>query len=291
MKKCIEPLWESKSDYQIFSLLAARLGFADDYTEGNTEIDWARKFFELSDLPSRITWEEFDDKGYHIINVPESYTPTPSLRWFAEGRPCDTPDPNNPKRLTDKGGELGTHSGKIEFVSRSLSERFPDDDERPPLPHFIPSWEGHQSALAAKYPLQLMSPHPRFTFHTHYDKHARWLDDIPIHRVRRDGYPYWPARIHPDDADARDIMSGDIVRLYNDRASVLCVAIVTGRVRPGVVHSYASSANYDPLEPGNPESPDRGGCVALLTPIRMMSKHAPGMAPNSCLIEVEKWTA
>jgi trimethylamine-N-oxide reductase (cytochrome c) len=70
---------------------------------------------------------------------------------------------------------------------------------------------------------------------------------------------------------------------------VLCIAVVTGRVRPGVVHSFASSAKYDLLEPGNPDSPDRGGCVAVLTPGRMLSKNAPGMAANSCLIQVAKW--
>jgi anaerobic selenocysteine-containing dehydrogenase len=119
MKKCIDPLWESKSDYQIFSMLAQRLGREQDYTEGNSEIDWARKFFEISDLPQRISWEEFDRKGYYIVNVPEDYRSTPALRWYAEGRACDTPDPSNPKRLTDKGHELGTDSGKIEFLSRA----------------------------------------------------------------------------------------------------------------------------------------------------------------------------
>ena len=56
------------------------------------------------------------------------------------------------------------------------------------------------------------------------------------------------------------------MRLYNDRGSVICVAVVTGRIRPGVIHSYASSAKYDPLLPGQPDSPDKGGCVAMLTP-------------------------
>jgi trimethylamine-N-oxide reductase (cytochrome c) len=290
MKKCIEPLWESKSDYRIFSLLARRLGLEQEYTEGNSEIDWARKFFELSDLPARISWEEFDRKGYYIVNVPADYRPTPALRWYAEGRACDTPDPSNPKRLTNKADELGTYSGKLEFVSRSLSEHAPDDGERPPLPRYLPSWEGHRSALAETYPLQLISPHPRFSFHTHYDKHASWLDEIPAHRVRRHGWAWWPARINSEDAAARGIRHGDIVKLYNARATVLCIALVTERVRRGVVHSCVSSANYDPLQPGNPNSPDRGGCVALLTPGRMISRNVAGMAANSCLIEVEKWT-
>lgn len=107
--------------------------------------------------------------------------------------------------------------------------------------------------------------------------------------VVKDGYAYWPARIHPKDASARGIENGDIIKLYNDRAGVLCAAVLTERVRQGIVHSPVSSAKYDPLEPGNPHSVDRGGCVALLTPGRMMSQNVAGMAPNSCLIEVEKW--
>jgi anaerobic selenocysteine-containing dehydrogenase len=70
---------------------------------------------------------------------------------------------------------------------------------------------------------------------------------------------------------------------------VLCCAVVTDRIRPGIVHSYASAARYDPLEPGKPMSVDKGGCVNLLTSSRMLSRNAPGMTPNSCLIEVEKW--
>jgi anaerobic selenocysteine-containing dehydrogenase len=69
----------------------------------------------------------------------------------------------------------------------------------------------------------------------------------------------------------------------------LGIAQVTERMRPGIVHSYASSSKYDPLERGKPYSVDRGGCVNLLTNSRLMSKNVPGMAPNSCLVEMEKW--
>ena len=84
-----------------------------------------------------------------------------------------------PRENTEKGKELGTYSGKIEFVSQSLLKHFPDDEERPPMPRYIPSWEGHTSELAKKYPLQLISPHPRFSFHTHHDAHVPWLARYP----------------------------------------------------------------------------------------------------------------
>jgi molybdopterin guanine dinucleotide-containing S/N-oxide reductase-like protein len=288
-QKCVEPVGESKSDYQIFCELAEKLGVKEEFTEGNTEEDWIKIMFDSSDLPKYISFEEFKKKGYYIVPQLENYKPTPCLRWFYEGRECDTPDLGNPKRNTEKGKELGTYSGKLEFVSQSLLKHTPDDDERPPLVHYIPSWEGHQSDLAKKYPLQLISPHPRYSFHTQHDSHVPWLSDIPGHRIWKDGYDYQVIHIHPTDAAARGIQNNDIVKLYNDRGAVLLIAQISERIRPGVVHSCEGSAKYDPLEPGKAGSIDRGGCVNLLTPSRMLSKNVPGMAPNSCLVEVSKW--
>jgi trimethylamine-N-oxide reductase (cytochrome c) len=287
-QKCIDPLYESKTDYQIFAELAERLGVKEEYTEGNTLEHWIKRQFDASDLPEYVSFEEFKKKGYYVVPVPEDYKPTPALRWFYEGRECDTPD-NNPKKNTEKAGELGTYSGKIEFVSQSLLKHFPDDEERPPMPRYIPSWEGHTSELARKYPLQLISPHPRFSLHTHHDAKSPWLAEIPAHRIMKDGYNWWVVRVHPADAVPRGINNEDIVKIYNDRGVVLGIAHVTERVRPGVIHSYESSSVYDPLEPGKTGSVDKGGCVNLLTPARMVSKNAPGMANNSCLIEIAKW--
>ena len=290
-QKAIEPLGESKSDYEILRLIAAALGREEEFTEGNTEDDWARMFFEASEIAKDgdITWEEFDRKGYYLIPCPEDRKPTPSLRWFAESRDCDTPDTGNRKRLAGKPAELGTYSGLIEFASQSLKVNTPHDTERPVVPHFIPSWEGYKSDMWYKYPLQIISPHPRFSFHTHYDKHESWLNDIPMHRVMKDGYAYWPCRINPVDAEARGIQDGDLVELYNDRGSVICIASVTERVPVGVMHSYGCSAAYDPIEPGVAGSTDKAGCVNLLTATTMLSKNAPGMTPNSCLCEIRKW--
>ncbi len=65
-------------------------------------------------------------------------------------------------------------------------------------------------------------------------------------------------------------------------------AQVTERVPPGTVHCYESVADYVPLgEPGH--SPDIAGCINILTPKRFVTPTSTGMAPNSCLIQVEKW--
>jgi len=287
-QKAIEPCGESKSDYEILRLIAAALGREEEFTEGHDEDDWAKLFFETSDIfkDGDITWEEFNRKGYYIVPCPEDRKPTPSMRWFYEKREADTPDPGNLPRKWGHPENLGTRTGLIEFEAKSLKDALPDDKERPPLVHWIPSWEGYKSEMYKKYPLQIISPHPRWSFHTHYDKHEAWLNDVQQHRIKIGGYPYWIARINPVDAKARGIKDGDVVELYNDRGSVLCAASVTERVPVGVLHSYGCTAWYDPIEAGTPGSTDKGGCINLLTSGKLLSKNAPGMTPNSCLCEI-----
>ena len=239
-----------------------------------------------------MTYEEFKKKGYFVVpSLPEDYKPTVSNKWYYEGRPVDTPDRFNPLQGTDKATELATPSGKIEFIRTRLQEYFPDDEERPPMPRYIPLYEGHESELAEKYPLILMTPHAKHSYHTHQDNKIEWLNDIRQHRIVKDGYAYWPMRLNPDDAEARGIKDGDLVMVYNDRARVLGVALVTERCRPGLLHSYQAAAKYDPLEPGNADAIDRGGCVNLLSHSRMTSKNAYGEANMSFLVEVCKWEA
>ena len=67
--------------------------------------------------------------------------------------------------------------------------------------------------------------------------------------------------MHPDDAKARDIKHGDIVKLYNDRASVLLIAQVTERVRPGVVHSYEGGVQVRPAGAGQGREHRQGRCA------------------------------
>ena len=132
---------------------------------------------------------------------------------------------------------LQTQTGKIEFECESLKRFDPNSEERPPIakytrPAEFPSGKGFED-----FPLQLISPHPRFSFHTQMDGKDSFLNDIPDHRVLVDGYYYWVMRINPEDAKARGIRDNDLVRLHNARGSVICAAKVTQRMLKGVVHS------------------------------------------------------
>jgi trimethylamine-N-oxide reductase (cytochrome c) len=289
--KCIEPLGESKPDFEIYNLIAQRIGLGQVYSEGNTDFDWCKRVFEASDLPGRIGWMEFLQRGYYVVPpLPEDRRDPVAYNWYYEGRKKDTPELTPlPSEYYGRYGEgLQTQSGLFEFESLSLKRFAPDDDERPPVPKYRQSWEGPASPLAKKYPLQLVSTHPRYSFHTMQDGKQGFMNEIDEHRVRIDGFDYWVCRMNPVDVDARGFKNRDIVELFNDRGSVLCALEITQRMPPGMIHSHESCADYRPVgEPGR--SPDRNGCINNLTPGRTVSKHAHGIAPNSCLVEVRKW--
>jgi molybdopterin guanine dinucleotide-containing S/N-oxide reductase-like protein len=290
--KCIEPVGESKSDFQIFLDIAKRLGFGAMFSEGVTEFDWCKRLFDATDTPKAISWEEFLKKGYYVIPAPKEELRAPvSFRAFAEDRLKDTPEiaplPADYTEQVFKG--LQTQSGKLEFVCSSLQRFDPDDPERPVMTKYIPAWEGHHTTeLYKKYPLQLITPHPRYSFHTMGDGKQSWINDIRDHRVLVDGYYYWIVRMNPKDAAARIIKENELVKVFNDRGAVICAAQITERVGPGTVHSYEGSAVYDPLgDPG--VAPDRGGCMNILTPGRFIIEKSHSIAANSCLVQIEKW--
>jgi molybdopterin guanine dinucleotide-containing S/N-oxide reductase-like protein len=293
--KCIEPLGESKSDYQIFWDVCSRLGLGAYFSEGNTELDWCKRVFESSDLPKHISWKDFLRKGYFV--VPSEYEPEKrtavDMRWFAEGRVKDLPEPHPlPGANSGKfGRDLQTQSGKIEFVASSLKRFDAESRDRPPMNVYTPSWEGPAATeLHARFPLQLITPHARFSFHTMQDGKDGFVNDVKDHRIEIDGWYYWIVRINPVDAVARGIGQHDLVKVHNDRGAVICAADVTETMVPGVVHSYESSAVYAPLgRPG--ESVDRGGCMNLLTSDRRQFEKGEAMAASACLVEVETWHA
>lgn len=290
--KCIEPLGESKSDYDIFLAVAQRLGLGMYFSEGMTELDWVKRMFDASDLPSITTWRRFLKKGYAVVPAPEEGLRTSvAYRWFYEGRRKDVPEPHplpsEYKKEWNQG--LQTPRGKFEFECQTLKRFAPDDEERPPILKYVRSWEGHQSARTQEYPLQLITPHPRFSFHTQGDGKSAYVNELEEHRVWVNGYHYLILRMNAQDALERAIKRNELVLVHNDRGAVLCAVRPTHRLRPGVVHGYESSAQYDPIGvPG--ESPDRGGSLNLLSSKRTQIKNAHSMASSACLVQVRKWT-
>lgn len=251
-----------------------------------------KRVFDSSDLPDRISWRDFCRKGYYVVppERPELRQPT-DMRWFAEGRRKDVPEPHPlPSQFAEEFGMgVQTPSGKLEFVPELLKRHNADNPERPPLNRYIPSWEGPRTAeLVGRFPLQMIATHSRYSFHTGGGGKNGAANHIPDHRALVAGHYFWLLRLSPEDAAARGIGPRDLVKVYNDRAAVICAADVSALVAPGVVKSFESSAEFQLVEV-NGEEVEIGGCMNMLTSDRPQCQGTSSMSPNSCLVQVEKW--
>ena len=290
--KCIDPLGESKSDYQIFLDILQRLGLGHMFSEGCSELDWCKRVFDSSDLPSKTSWKKFVKKGYYVVPPPATAARQAAyMRWFAEDKPKDAPEAMPlPAQYAEQFGKgLQTPSGKIEFVAQTIARNDPDNPERPALNSYIPSWEGMSvKELSSLYPLQMVSSHPRYSFHTYGDGKDSVINDIREHRVRVGERDYWVIRLNPDDAVRRGISQHDLVRVFNDRGAVICAADIVPTIASGVVKTFESCAEFAPYETAQGVV-DLGGCVNILTNARPQIIGTDASAPNSCLVEIEPW--
>jgi biotin/methionine sulfoxide reductase len=89
--------------------------------------------------------------------------------------------------------------------------------------------------------------------------------------------------MHPRYAAARGIADGDLVRVFNDRGACLAGAVLSKRLRPGVVQ-LAAGAWYDPSRPlcvhGNPN---------VLTADVPSSQLSQGCTGQHVLVEIEPY--
>ncbi|WP_290995280.1 molybdopterin-dependent oxidoreductase [Gordonibacter sp.] len=273
--QCIEPLGESKSDWEAVGEVAKKLGLYDAYVEGKSLDEWMEYAFATSGVQELVSYDELREKGYYPVPTREGWwADTPrGMRAFYE-------DPeNNP---------LDTPSGKIEFVSENLKTVFPDDEERPPLPHWIPFGKTQQESLlherARAYPFLLVSNHPRWRLHAELDD-VTWFREIDTCKVvGPDGYRYEPVWINPVDAERLGIAHGDVVALSNERGVVLGGAYVTPRIMPGALYQD-HGARLDPIELG---VVDRGGANNLICPSSVISEHCAGEVTSSFLVTIGK---
>jgi trimethylamine-N-oxide reductase (cytochrome c) len=273
-EQCIGTVGESHSDYEIVCMIAERMGLLKEYTGNLSVEELIKRGFNNSGVQNFIKYDEFKKKGYFVVPTDPNWDKyPPGLSKFHD-------DPENNK--------LSTPTGKVEFYSERLANHFPDDKERPPVPHWIEKSESHDervsSVRAKKYPLLVVSNHPRWRVHANHDD-MTWIREIPTCKVTGpDGYKYEPLWINPIDADTRGIATGDVVSIYNERGVVLAGAYVTERIMPGSVY-IDHGARLDPIVPGEI---DRGGAINTITPHKLTSKNATGMVVSAFLVDVER---
>lgn len=209
LNKAIEPLYESKSQLEIATELAARMAVSD-YND-KTEDELLRDLVKESYIPD---YDEFKKKAI--------YRPEISKQYVAFKKQIEDPENNS----------FATPSGKIEIYSQRLADL--NSPELPPIPKYIETWESLNDPLAKKYPLQLVSTHLKRRTHSVFDT-IPWLKELQPQVMK----------INFVDAEARGICDGDEVRVFNDRGETVIRAKVTERIMPGVV-DIPEGAWYNP---------------------------------------------
>jgi anaerobic dimethyl sulfoxide reductase subunit A len=238
--RAIEPVGEAKSDLDIAVALAERLGITG-YSDRSSDAWLEHVIGSAPDSKRDIETTRFRETGLAKARVDR-----PVIAFRDQIR--------SPERVP-----FPTPSGKIEIYSNTLAEM--NEPNLPPIPKFIEPWEGLGDPLRRKYPLQLITYHFRTRANSCFHNVPR-LRELEEHAV-------W---INPRDAEPRDIAPGRLVKVFNDRGTILVPA-------KGVV-AIGQGAWFEPDEKGM----DRGGCANVLT--RDEASPGGGTAYNTALVEV-----
>ena len=124
LDKAIEPVGESKSDYEAVLEVAKKMGKGEEFTEGKTIRDLQKEVFDNMGLDKLITWEEFEKNSTWSCRRPKDWeNDVVGLRPF-----YDDPEKQPPAHAVRQAGVL---------LRPDLAKHFPDDEERPPIPKWV----------------------------------------------------------------------------------------------------------------------------------------------------------
>lgn len=258
---------EARDDHAICTAIAAKLGLEPAFSENRTVDDWLRHLYAgyRSRFPELPNYDTLAERGQFTLDAdyesPRSYVLLEDFIADPGAAPLDTP------------------SGKIELFSKTVADF--NYSECPGHPSWIAPTEWLGSSQTVRYPLHLLSPQPANRLHSQ-------LDSVGAsQREKIDGREV--ATLARADADARLIQPGDTIRLFNDRGACLAGAAVSDTLLPGVI-VLPTGAWYTPANPGEPFTLDLAGNPNVLTGDAGSSRVSQGPAPNSCLVEVERYS-
>jgi biotin/methionine sulfoxide reductase len=262
MQKALDPIGEAKPDFEIFAGLARELGFEANFTENRSEAEWLEVLYDTARKTAAA----------EHIELPEF----PDF-WAGDGERLALDDDDrvlfadfrdDPDRFP-----LGTPSGRIEIFSETIDSFGYEDCPGHPVWLEPVEWLGSETP---EYPLHLISNQPATRLHSQLDNGANSQNGKVAGRE--------PVVLHPRDAAERNIVAGDVVRVFNGRGQCLAGAALSDTVMRGVV-VLATGAWYDPESPGGL---DRHGNPNVLTIDKGTSKLAQAPSSHTTLVDVEK---
>jgi len=269
--KAIKSLYESKSDFEICSELASRLGISD--FSDKTEEEWLKEIItnpdEVYKSPSQVDalgkgMAKYSTAIASDINDYEAFKKEGNFKI-----PLTEPLIAFKEQISDPiANPFSTPSGKIEIYSQRLADL--DNPKLPPIPKYMESWENLDDPLIEKFPLQLITNHYKTRAHSSLDN-LPWLKELDPQRV-------W---MNPVDAKIRGISDWEEVHIFNDRGKSIIPARITETIMPGVIF-IGQGAWYRPDDKGI----DRGGNPNIFT----KDEYSPAgsLCCNTCLVQVEK---
>ncbi|WP_373950593.1 molybdopterin guanine dinucleotide-containing S/N-oxide reductase [Vibrio pomeroyi] len=268
MKKAVEPQGEARNDFDVFADMAELLapGGHEVYTEGKTEMEWLYQFYKAAQQggrAARVAMPNFSKfwEDNQLIEMKWNEKNAQFVR-YADFRENPIMNP------------LGTPSGKIEIFSKTIEGYQLDDC--PAHPTWLEPTEYTGNAKDGE--LQLMTAHAAHRLHSQFN-YAKIREEYAI--ADRE-----PISIHPEDAKARGIETGDLVRAHNGRGQVLVGALVTDGIKQGSVCIHEGGWPDLDKDTGLCKN---GGCNVLTLDIPT-SRLANGCAANSALVKIEKYT-
>ncbi|MEJ8627903.1 molybdopterin guanine dinucleotide-containing S/N-oxide reductase [Helicobacter pylori] len=265
MRKVVEPVYESKDDYEIFRQLALRIGGNETeqkFTESKSYMEWIKSLYEKSDGPTLKSFDQFWRDGFVEFEIPENARKFVRHAKFRQ-------DPINNK--------LDTESGKIQIFSQKCADFKLADFKGHPTWFEPAEWLG--SKMVETYPFHLISPHPKYRVNSQLDN--TWVRNVYKIQGRE------PVMINELDANKLGIRHGEIVEVFNARGRLLAGAFVTKNIRQGVL-SIQKGAWYDPedVRVRNPRC--NAGHVNTLTSLRPTSSMTQAISANTALVNIRR---
>ncbi|MBH0777835.1 molybdopterin guanine dinucleotide-containing S/N-oxide reductase [Nocardia bovistercoris] len=259
MPALTRPHGGARDDYVIFAELAERLGVGKDFTEGRDTGQWLRHLYEQWRPAGVPGFDEFWRRGSLEIAVPDrEQVLCADFRADPDAAPLSTP------------------SGRIEIFSEVVAGFGYADCPGHPVWLAPEEWLG--APAAQRLPLQLVANQPRAKLHSQLD--------VGAHSRAAKVAGREALRLHPSEAAARGVSTGDVVRVFNDRGACLAGVLVDEAVRPGVAQ-LSTGSWYDP-DPADP-SLCRHGNPNVLTADRAASSLSQGCSGQLALVQVERY--
>ncbi|KJY79834.1 trimethylamine-N-oxide reductase TorA [Vibrio nigripulchritudo] len=267
MQKLVDPLFQSRTDFDIFTELTRRFGRHKEYTRGMDEMEWVRSLYEdcrnankaKFDMPE---FDEFWEKG--VLD-------------FGTGKPWVR---HADFRKDPEINALGTPSGFIEISSRTIGRMGYEHCQDHPM-WFEKTERSHGGPGSEKHPYWLQSCHPDKRLHSQMCESEEFRATYAVQGRE-------PVYINPVDAKKKGIKDGDLVRVFNDRGQLMAGAVVTDSFPQGVIR-IEEGAWYGPLN-------EKEGAICTygdpntLTQDIPTSELAQATSANTCIVDFEKFS-